>query len=79
MDKNISTLLGEIKAATNWSESQLAAELGTSQPTVNRILNGQAECMGSTFLAITSLHKEKCPATSKRRTPKRRATDRTSI
>lgn len=56
MDKNISTLLREIKEATGWSEPKIAAELGTSQPTVNRILNGQGECKVSTFRAITELH-----------------------
>lgn len=60
MDKNISTLLGEVKAATKWSEHRLAEELGTSQPTVNRILNGQDECKGSTFRAITDLHARQC-------------------
>jgi AraC-like DNA-binding protein len=56
MDKDICTLLREIKAATNWSETRIASELHTSQPTVNRILNGQAECKGSTLRAITDLH-----------------------
>lgn len=57
MDKDISTLLREIKAATSWSEPRIAAEIGTSQPTVNRILNGQAECKATTYKAITTLHR----------------------
>jgi transcriptional regulator with XRE-family HTH domain len=58
MDKKISTLLREIKNATGWSESRLASKLDTSQPTVNRILNGQEDCKGSTYRAITALHHE---------------------
>lgn len=69
MDKTISTLLREIKDATAWSEPRIAKELGTSQPTVNRILNGQTECMGSTYSAISELHKAHCSK------PKRRSTD----
>lgn len=57
MDKDISTLLKEIKAATGWSEPRLATELGTAQSTVNRILNGQQDCKVSTYRAITALHK----------------------
>jgi transcriptional regulator with XRE-family HTH domain len=56
MDKDISTLLREIKDATSWSEPKLAGELGIAQSTVNRILNGQDDCKVSTFRAITSLH-----------------------
>lgn len=56
MDKNISTLLREIKAATGWSEPVIAGKLNTSQPTVNRILNGQADCKGTTYRAIIELH-----------------------
>lgn len=65
MDKNISTLLREIKAASNWSQPRLAAELGTSQPTVNRILNDQGDCRGNLSLAISSLHKKVCSKRSK--------------
>ena len=57
MDKTISILLREIKDATKWSEPKIAEELGTSQPTVNRILNGQEDCKGRTLRAITALHK----------------------
>jgi transcriptional regulator with XRE-family HTH domain len=61
MDKDIATLLREIKSATSWSEPQIAAELGTSQPTVNRILNGQHDCKVATFRAIVTLHEKICP------------------
>ena len=71
MDKDISTLLREIKAATGWSETRIAVELHTSQPTVNRILNGQPECLGRTLNAIQELHKKHC-----RGHPKRRKTDK---
>ncbi|WP_374710568.1 helix-turn-helix transcriptional regulator [Massilia pseudoviolaceinigra] len=60
MDKNISTLLREIKAKQEWSQVRLAAELGTTQPTVNRILNGQDDCKISTFKAICALHEACC-------------------
>ncbi len=60
MDKSISTLLREIKDASHWSEPRIATEIGTSQPTVNRILNGQAECKGKTLRAITALHATVC-------------------
>ena len=56
MDKEIDTLLQELKAEKSWSEHRLAQEIGTSQPTVNRILNGQRECKGSTLRAIQQLH-----------------------
>jgi transcriptional regulator with XRE-family HTH domain len=56
MDKDIGTLLREIKQATQWSELRIAQELGTSQPTVNRILNGQVDCKGKTLRAIADLH-----------------------
>lgn len=78
MDKNISTLLKEIKAETGWSEPRIAEELGTSQPTVNRILNGQDDCKGSTMRAIESLHKRVCvDAVAKvNNQPRRRSTDK---
>lgn len=60
MDKKISTLLREIKDATQWSEPKIAVEIGTSQPTVNRILNGQEDCKGSTLRAINDLHRSVC-------------------
>ena len=72
MDKDIATLLGEIKSTTGWSEPRIASELGTSQPTVNRILNGQPDCKGATLRAIVDLHAKVCTPTS---SPARRATD----
>jgi hypothetical protein len=72
MDKDIATLLREIKSATEWSEPRIAAELGTSQPTVNRILNGQPDCKGATLRAIVDLHARVCPPEE---TPARRSTD----
>lgn len=69
MDKDPTTLLRELKAATSWSETRLASELKTSQPTVNRILNGQAQCLSKTLAAIASLHAQHCEG------PKRRASD----
>lgn len=67
MDKDTATLLREIKDATNWSETKIAEELGTTQPTVNRILNGQPDCKGSTFRAIELLHQAICVASKPRR------------
>ena len=72
MDKDIATLLREIKSATDWSEPRIASELGTSQPTVNRILNGQPDCKGATLRAIVDLHARVCLAGA---VPLRRATD----
>jgi predicted transcriptional regulator len=60
MDKDISTLLQEVKIETGWSEPRIASEIGTSQPTVNRILNGQGDCKGSTLRSIVDLHKRVC-------------------
>ena len=70
MDKDPSTLLREIKQATGWSQTRLALELKTSQPTVNRILNGQAKCLSDTLVAISELHSRHC-----RGRPRRRRTD----
>lgn len=56
MHKQIDILLREIKDRLDCSEPFLAAELGTSQPTINRILKGQKDCRISTFLAIQRLH-----------------------
>jgi predicted transcriptional regulator len=58
MEKNISTMLQEIKAAKGCGQPTLARELETSQPTVNRILNGQTECRSSLFKRISALHSE---------------------
>jgi transcriptional regulator with XRE-family HTH domain len=71
MDKDPSTLLRETKQATGWSETRLAIELKTSQPTVNRILNGQPNCLGTTLAAIVELHDRHC-----RGHPKRRRSDK---
>lgn len=71
MDKDPSTLLREIKQATGWSQTRLAVELKTSQPTVNRILNGQPKCLSDTLAAIADLHGRHC-----RGQPRRRKTDK---
>jgi hypothetical protein len=60
MDKDICTLLIEIKNETGWSETRIASEIPTSQPTVNRILNGQPDCKGRTDRGIRELHKRVC-------------------
>lgn len=51
-------LLVEIKAATNLGEIGLAKLVGASQPTVNRILRGQANCSSKVLLAIQRAHGE---------------------
>jgi|GEM_PF-2440206 len=71
MDKDICTMLIEIKAETQWSQPRLADELKVSQPTVNRILRGQSDCMASTLTAIANLHKRIC-ARTRRRTKKQK-------
>ena len=78
MNKPISTLLQEIKVETGWSEPRIAKELRVSQPTVNRILNGQEECAGSTWRAIENLHAKVCVnAVAKvNKAPLRRITDK---
>jgi transcriptional regulator with XRE-family HTH domain len=58
MDKNISTMLREIKAAKGCGQPTLARELDTSQPTVNRILKGQTECRSGLYSRISALHSE---------------------
>jgi predicted transcriptional regulator len=57
MEKDICEMLKEVKAKTGWSETDLAQEIGVTQPTISRILNGQKDCKGSTFIAIAKLHK----------------------
>jgi ribosome-binding protein aMBF1 (putative translation factor) len=74
MDKDPSTLLRELKQATGWSETRLAAEIKTSQPTVNRILNGQARCISTTLTSIEKLHDIHC-----QEVPKRRASDKEEV
>jgi transcriptional regulator with XRE-family HTH domain len=61
MEKDISTLLQEIKEASGWTEMRIARALGSTQPTVSRILHGQADCKIATFHAIRALHALKCP------------------
>jgi hypothetical protein len=51
-------LLAEIKSLTGLGETALAARLGVSQPTVNRILNGQMECKAKTLIALQSWRAE---------------------
>jgi predicted transcriptional regulator len=53
---SLSAKLKEIKAVTGWSEPRIAEEIGSSQPTVNRILHGQQDCKASTWQRITELH-----------------------
>lgn len=58
MEKDNDTLLQEIQARTGWSQPRMASEIGTSQPTVNRILKGHVDCKSSTMRAIVALHKK---------------------
>lgn len=51
-------LLTEIKQITKEGEVALSKRLGTSQPTVNRILRGNGNCKTELFLAILRLHAE---------------------
>jgi predicted transcriptional regulator len=60
MDNHTSTLLREIKVATQWSEPRIASEIGVSQATINRILHDLVDCKTSTTRAITALHKRVC-------------------
>lgn len=60
MKKHLPTLLAEVRAATKWSQVRLAIELGVTQPTVNRILNGQAKYKADTYCAVVALHESKC-------------------
>jgi transcriptional regulator with XRE-family HTH domain len=48
-------LLLKIREQTGWTEPRIAAEIKTSQATVNRILRGQLGCQASTYLAIEGL------------------------
>jgi transcriptional regulator with XRE-family HTH domain len=56
MDKDTAALLREIKDASGWSETRIAEKIGSSQPTVNRILHGQPDCKVSTLRAIEKLY-----------------------
>lgn len=51
-------LLVEIKSVTKEGEIALSKRLGISQPTVNRILRGQANCSSKALLAIQRVHAE---------------------
>lgn len=51
-------LLTEIRQITKDTETALADRLNTSQPTVNRILKGNANCRTELFRAILRLHAE---------------------
>lgn len=66
MDKDITTLLQEVRTETGWSEPRLASEIGTSQPTVHRILKGQDDCRGSTYKALLALHEKVCVNAARR-------------
>jgi predicted transcriptional regulator len=55
MDTDTQKLLKAIQVKTGWSESRIAREIGTSQPTVNRLFKGQLECQASTWRAIEEL------------------------
>jgi predicted transcriptional regulator len=73
MDTQISTQLQAVKAKTGWGETRLAREIGTSQPTVHRILNGQNDCKGSTLLAIQRLHERVVMSAASKSNSSRRA------
>lgn len=62
MMKTCHEMLVEIKAATGLGEIALAKRLEISQPTVNRILNKQVDCKGTTLIKILRLHEEVCVA-----------------
>lgn len=57
-------LLAEIKQITKEGETALAKRLGTSQPTVNRVLRGNGNCKTELYLAILRLHAEVTAATA---------------
>ena len=61
----------EIEAATGWSQSRIAKELKISQPTINRLANGQPECKASTWRAICDLRQrvQAEPKRPRRKTP----------
>ncbi len=53
-----SQLLAEIKSITKLGEKAIGDRIGCSQPTVNRILNGQSDCKSSTLMAILRWREE---------------------
>jgi predicted transcriptional regulator len=69
MDKNAETLLQEIVAKTGWSQTRIANEIGSKQPTVSRIINSTVDCKGSTLRAIFALHQRVCMGKRKRAKP----------
>lgn len=56
--RSATELLAEIKQITKEGEIALSKRLGTSQPTVNRILRGNGNCKTDLYLAIMRLHAE---------------------
>lgn len=55
---NARQMLNEVKSELGLGEIALAEKLGISQPTVNRILNGQPDCKGTTLQAIARLYEQ---------------------
>lgn len=55
MNTSAQEMLLKIRAQPGWTESRIAAEIKTSQATVNRLLHGQRGCQAATYLAIESL------------------------
>lgn len=53
-----SQLLADIKAKTKLGEKAIGDRIGCSQPTVNRILNGQSDCKSSTLIELQKWHAE---------------------
>ena len=58
MNTTPAQMLNEIKSITGLGEIALAEKLGVSQPTVNRILNGQPDCKGKTLQSIASMYQQ---------------------
>jgi plasmid maintenance system antidote protein VapI len=58
MNTTPAQMLNEIKSTTGLGEIALAEKLGISQPTVNRILNGQPDCKGKTLQSIAALYQQ---------------------
>jgi plasmid maintenance system antidote protein VapI len=56
MGKTTAQLVLEILELDGWSQVKLASAIGVTQPTIHRILNGQADCKASTAAAISQLH-----------------------
>ncbi len=58
---DIPAMLSEIKEKPSLSEARIGDLIGVSQPTVSRILNGQADCKVKTWKAIVELHSQHNP------------------